>query len=413
MTEAGLTQAELARQMNTEILRLTGSAGTISERTVYNLLAGVHSRPHGKTLAALTAVFGCTAEELGLLPPGARRPAPPEDPVDRRTFLASGTAAAAGAALPPVSRSRPNVGASDVLRARAGLATLDALDDHRGGHGELERAALAGARQALDLQQGSASERVRRRLFGVAADYTAVAAWSAIDAHDLDRAQQHLDRCLALAGLARDAVAQLRVWNSVAMLDHQRHRHAEAVAAAQAALATGAGRRDPLFASLAHARAAVAHSGQGDGQAAVRSLGYAAEALAKAGDGQVAGRPSWVAFYGPAELHALHSIVHLQLGDPQRAEASSHRALAHLPGQFRRNRAMATTRLALAQLDQGDVEQAAATGTTVFALMAGAPIPGRMRTLLGDVQRGLLTLAPGSVTAREWADRHRDDWSRP
>ena len=175
MTEAGLTQAELARQMNTEILRLTGSAGTISERTVYNLLAGVHSRPHGKTLAALTAVFGCTAEELGFVSPDACRPARSEDPVDRRTFLASGTAAAAGAVLPPVCRSRPNVGASDVLRARAGLATLDALDDHRGGQGELERAALAGARQALDLQQGSASERVRRRLFGVVAEFTGLA----------------------------------------------------------------------------------------------------------------------------------------------------------------------------------------------------------------------------------------------
>ncbi|MFJ9847007.1 hypothetical protein ACIRYZ_42565 [Kitasatospora sp. NPDC101155] len=331
--------------------------------------------------------------------------------MDRRTFLASGTAAAASAALAPTSCRTTSVGSADVARARAGLATLDALDDHRGGHTELERAALAGADHTLALQQGSASERVRSRLFGIAADYTAAAAWSAIDARDQERAQLHLDRCLVLAGLARDPIAQVRVWNSVAMLAHQRGRHAEALAAAKAAQATGAGRRDPLFASLARARAAVAHSGLGDRQAAQRSLGHACDALARAEDRHTA-RPSWVAFYGGAELWALHSIVHLQLDEPQLAEAYSHQALAQLPGRFARNRAMATARLALAQLGQGEAEHAAATGSRVFQLMAGAPLPGRMRTLLGDLHRGLLTLAPTSPAAREWADRHRDDWSR-
>ncbi|WP_405015243.1 hypothetical protein [Kitasatospora sp. NBC_01539] len=123
---------------------------------------------------------------------------------------------------------------------------------------------------------------------------------------------------------------------------------------------------------------AVAHAGLGDRQAAIRSLGHAGEALTKAQDTAVA-RPSWTAFYGSAELWALHSIAHLQLGQAQQAEAHSHRALAQLPGQFRRNRAMATARLALAQLGQGDIEHAT-IGSTVFALMTGVPLPGRMRT---------------------------------
>ncbi|WP_459651400.1 XRE family transcriptional regulator [Kitasatospora sp. Ki12] len=411
MEELGLTQAGLARLMNAEIHRLTGRPGTISERTVYNLLAGVHRRPHGRTVAALGAVFGCAAADLGLVPPATHRSASPEASVDRRTFFVSG-AAAAGNALVPALRQPASVGVSDVARARAGLAALDALDDHRGGHTGLERSALAGAARTLGLQKGSASERVRSRLFAVAADYTAVAAWSAIDARGRERAKRHLDRCLTLAGLARDPVAQVRVWNSVAMLAHQRGRHAEALAAAKAAQATGAGRRDPLFASLTHARAAVAHSGLGERRAAQRSLGHARDALARAED-RTTPRPSWVAFYGRAELWALHSIVHLQLSEPQLAEAFSHQALAQLPDRFTRNRAMATARLGLAQLGQGDAEQAAATGSTVFALMADAPLPGRMRTLLGDLHRGLLTLAPASPAAREWADRHRDDWSRP
>ena len=39
--------------------------------------------------------------------------------------------------------------------------------------------------------------------------------------------------------------------------------------------------------------------------------------------------------------------------------------------------------------------------------MAGAPLPGRMRSLLGDFYRDLLTLAPSTATARAWGDRYR------
>lgn len=43
--------------------------------------------------------------------------------------------------------------------------------------------------------------------------------------------------------------------------------------------------------------------------------------------------------------------------------------------------------------------------------MAGAPLPGRMRSLLGDFYRDLLTLAPSTATARAWGDRYRTEWS--
>ncbi|MFF2041021.1 hypothetical protein ACFVVX_11370 [Kitasatospora sp. NPDC058170] len=298
-----------------------------------------------------------------------------------------------------------------MLRLRSDLETLDALDDHRGGHAALERTALARAEQVLAVQRGgSATERVRRRLFGVAADYTAVAAWSCIDARELDRAQRHLDTCMRLAGLAQDATAQFRAWNSIAILAHQQNRHAEAVTAANAAQATGITRCDPMFASLAHARTAIGHSNLNDRQAALRSLGLAEDALARA---RGEARPSWVAFYGPAELFALTAIVRDRIGDPEQAEGASHRALAMLPSQFRRNRALATGRLAIAQLHQGEIELATATAATVFDLMVGAPIPGRMRTLLGDFHRDLLTLSANAPAAREWADRFRTEWSRP
>lgn len=267
-----------------------------------------------------------------------------------------------------------------------------------------------GAGRVLDLQQnGSASERVRCRMFGLAAEFNGVAAWSCIDARELDRAQQHLDTFMRLAGLAKDPDAQFRVWNLVAMLAHQRHEYTEAVAAGKAAQAVGITRRDPMLSSLAHARTAIEQAHLNDRQAALRSIGLASDAMGRAREMP---RPSWIAFYGPAELHALTAVIRDRLGDAEAAEAASHQALALLPDQFRRNRALATVSLAFAQLHQGDVELATSTAGRVFTLMSGAPIPGRLRTRLGDFHRELLTLPGNAPAAREWADQFRTEWSR-
>ncbi|MFP8882799.1 helix-turn-helix transcriptional regulator [Streptomyces mangrovi] len=412
MLEAGLTQEELAEAVNFR-LRADGHEGTVSDRTVRNWLAGKTVWPHARQRQALEAVFGCAVEELGFIPPAGRcgtAPSPEqEEPVRRRHFLTATTGTTA-AAVPLVAAARPSsVGTSDVIRLREGLEALTTLDQSRGGHESLERAALSGADQALKMQERAASQRVRQRLFGVAADYTAAAAWSAIDARHRKQAQQYLDRALYLSRMSRNHTAELRVWNSYAMLARESGNYTQVVDAAQAAQTTTAARRDPFFASLAHARTATGHAYLGDRQAALRSLGYAEEALAKA-DLQ-APRPSWAVFYGPGELYGLTSIIHGRLGDPAKAEAASHKDLAATPARFRRNRAMGTAWLALAQLHQRDVEQACATAETVFDLMEGDPLPGRMRSLLGDFHRDLITIAPDSATAREWGDRHRDEWT--
>ena len=72
---------------------------------------------------------------------------------------------------------------------------------------------------------------------------------------------------------------------------------------------------------------------------------------------------------------------------------------------------MTMVRLALAQLHQGDADQACDTTGDVFELMAGDPFPGRLRTMLGDFHRDLLTLAPSATMAKEWGDRYRTEWS--
>ncbi|WP_436952176.1 hypothetical protein [Streptomyces sp. SudanB182_2057] len=408
MVEHAFKQSVLADRVNEE-LKAAGHKGTVGDRTVRNWVTGRTRWPHQRQRDALTAVFGCTPACLGFYPPGM--PAPPYEDLSamlRRRFCTAATSAVAATALPPAGTRPTSVGTSDVLRLRDGLDRLTALDQRRGGHAALERAALAGAAEAVGLQDRSASQTIRQRLFGVAADYTTAAAWSCIDARQLDRARSHVNEALRLAGLSQDPVSLMRVWNSTAILAHQLGHYAEGVAAAQAAQSCAITRRDPLFGSLAHARAAVGHAHRGDRQAAIRSIGYAEEALGRA---EARPRPSWIAFYGPAELHALTGVVRSRLGQPVEAEAASHRALSALPASFRRNRAMTIVDLAIAQLHQGDAEHACATTEDAFTLMWGSPLPGRLRVLLGDFYRDLLTLAPSTTVAREWADRYRSEWS--
>lgn len=294
MREAGFRQIELAEAVN-ERLRLHGHDGTVSDRTVRNWLTGRTRWPHPRQREALEEVFGCTAEELGFCPPTAPSTSEQEAPVRRRDFLTSTTGTAASV-VNVFRGAPPRVGTSDVIRLRSGLDALMALDDTQGGHEGLERAALAGAAEALEKQKLGATQRIRLRLFSVAADYTATAAWSALDARRSDHAHALLGKTLYLAGMAQDPVVELRVWNSYAMLAHQRGEHTEAIDSAQAAQATSLTKRDPFYASLAHARTAVGHSNLKDRQAALRSLGYAQEAMSKR-EGS-ASRPSWAAFYG-------------------------------------------------------------------------------------------------------------------
>ncbi|OQR63362.1 transcriptional regulator [Streptomyces maremycinicus] len=406
MNELGLTQDELAARCNKALLEITGMPGDMSSRTVRNLLNGRSRRPIGRTCAALERVFGCPVSDLGFSAPSSMHH-PPEDPVRRRDFIATTTGTAAAAV--PLVKQRRSVGMPDVHRAAAGMNALVEADDRHGGQRALASAALDGRAKVLELQQRNASERVRRALYALAAEYTTIAAWSCIDLRDLDTAKRYLHESTTFAGLSQDAPTGMRVWINLAILAYQRHNGSEQLAAAHAATASPAARRDPFFGSLGRVRLALAHTTMGDPRAAQRALGMAQESLRKAADED---RPRWTAFYGPAELNHLAAIILNRNGKSDEAEAMAHRALAKIPAEFQRNRALAACQLALAQLQQGEPEQATATASTVFDIMNGAPLPGRMRSLIGDFHRDLFRMAPSTTYARDWADRMREEWSR-
>ncbi|MFE5037134.1 XRE family transcriptional regulator [Streptomyces sp. NPDC056683] len=413
MKRTKTTAPELSEAVNEAIQDLTGRPGSVSERTVFRWLSGEHQWPQTVQRHALETVTGSAITALGFVPRGKRATAPappPEDPpVHRRRFVGAAAGTVASAAVPLLATSGPpaRVGTSDVIRLRESIQNLISLDADRGGHTALERASLAGAAEALELQQRATSQRVRARLYSLASDFTATAAWSAIDAGRLDDVDRHLDRALALAGMAQDGEMTMQAWNLRAMLARQRKNYGEAIAAARAAQ-TGIARRSRLHASLAHARTAIGLAHAGEHRAALRSIGRAEDTLAQADTSEPPA--TWVAFYGAAELHSITAIVCDVIGQPAQSEAAAHRALAALPDTYRRNRAYTTARLALAQLHQGDVDQAYATSTEVFDILGAEPLRGRVRQLLGDFQRDLITTAPPRI-AHEWADRFRTEWS--
>lgn len=274
MNENGLLQRELVDALNDE-LEASGARPSVGDRTVRTWLTGKSRWPHPAKRRALEAVFECPIEELGFTPPPS--PAPPseeDDDLIRRGFMKGVAGTAAAAALPtsgpPASRRR--IGTSDVQRLGAKLGRLVADDDKHGGTHTVEQGALTYAREALNLQEtGSASQRVRGQLYSLAASFTDAAMWAAIDGGRLDSARQHLNEAVTLANLSSDSEVQFRVWGHAGALYRHLGQYQRALDCDQAARSTPAA-RNPLFASLAHARTAVHHADSDDYQAARRSL---------------------------------------------------------------------------------------------------------------------------------------------
>ncbi|MFH8381292.1 hypothetical protein ACH4E7_10140 [Kitasatospora sp. NPDC018058] len=150
-------------------------------------------------------------------------------------------------------------------------------------------------------------------------------------------------------------------------------------------------RRDPLFASLGHARHAAIHGLTGDTNAVRRSLGRAQDALDRAD--LSTSRPLWTtAFYDQSELDSLALAAYLSADSWEEAEAHAHRSMALRRGAMQRSRAITTVRLAHAQLGQGDLEPAVATAMSVPAEVSTNP---RIT--------GMLSVPPsGRLSVNDW-----------
>lgn len=323
----------------------------------------------------------------------------------RRTLFGGIAAAAAAAAAPGTSPRR--IGMSDVDRLRTRFAEVIASDHRHGGQLGIEQRAATLANEALNLQNaGSATQRVRSSLYACAASFRSSAMWAAIDGRRYDDAKGHMREAQGLAEMSGDQAIKFRIWSHTGTMYRHMGRPSDALAANDVARNLHITRRDPLFACLGHARQAATYGLTGDTAAVQRALGCAQDALERA-DPALA-RPVWMAAVSDgAELETLALAAHLRLGNFEQAETHAHQSLTLLRPQMRRDRAINITRLAAAQLGQGDIELAVATAVKVPSDIAAQH--ARVTRMLQEFGAALPATAAGSPAVRTWAE-HAAAW---
>ncbi|MFC5239445.1 XRE family transcriptional regulator [Streptomyces atrovirens] len=410
MTEHGYSSNSLAESVNRAIERLTGRPGGLDGSSVRAWKAGRVTWPKSATRKALEDVTGLPAVALGFVPRGrpSPTPAPPqqEDPDMKRRTLVGGIAAAAAAAAPGIASPR-RIGMSDVNRLNKRFAEIIASDHRHGGQLGIEQRAAALADEALNLQSaGSATQRVRSSLYASAAAFRSSAMWAAIDGRRYDVAKAHMREAQALAEMSGDQAIKFRIWSHAGTMYRHMGRPADALAANDVARNLHLTRRDPLFASLGLARQGAIHGEAQDRAGTRRSFEQAQDAMLRADPADY--RPVWMlAFYDQAELDSLALSGYLALGDYPTAEYHAHRCLSALRPHMVRSRAITTTRLAHAQLAQGDADAATATATEVSA--DAATRHARVSRMLEEFGAALRATVPGSITVRTWTE-HTATW---
>lgn len=324
----------------------------------------------------------------------------------RRTLVA-GTISAAVAAATPATASTRKIGMSDVGRLQEKFAAVVVSDHKHGGQRDIENRAVGLAGSALNLQNsGSATQRVRGSLYATAASFRSSAMWAAIDGRRFQDAVAHMREAQALAELSGDQAIKFRIWSHAGSLYRHMGRPADARAANDVARNLHITRRDPMFASLGMARQMAIQGAAHEGRGLPRTFDQAHEAMNRADRG--ASRPVWLlAFYDEAELHSLALTAHLAAGHWSTAEYHAHQCLAVLRPHMKRSRAIATSRLAQAQLAQGDVDTATVTAMDVTA--EAATHHPRVSRMLQEFGAALRATAPGSASARTWTE-HTAAW---
>lgn len=399
----------LAKAVNSALEDLTGRPGTCDGRHVREWRSGRVRWPNTATRKVLEDISGMSSVDLGFVPRGrsSSTAAPPEeDPMYRRTLVA-GTVSAAVAAAAPAGASTRKIGMSDVGRLEEKFAAVVASDHKRGGQLDIEKRAADLADSALNLQNsGSAAHRVRSRLYATAASFRSSAMWAAIDGRRFQVAVAHMREAQALAELSGDQTIKFRIWSHAGSLYRHMGRPADARAANDVARNLHITRRDPMFASLGMARQMAIQGAAHERRGLPRTFDQAHEAMNRAD--RDASRPVWLlAFYDEAELHSLALTAHLAAGDWSTAEYHAHRCLAVLRPHMQRSRAIATSRLAQAQLAQGDIDTA--TGTAITVTAEAATHHPRVSRMLQEFGAALRATAPGSVSASTWTE-HTAAW---
>lgn len=249
------------------------------------------------------------------------------------------------------------IGEAAVQRLEKRAATLRVIDDEDGGGTVLEESFSALALTAGLIRRSSYSDVHGARLYSVASDFARQYAAALFDMHGVcsDKAFETSLRAAKAGGDEAIGANCLAFWAAAA---YNTGRRNDAEAMASAGLAAIRGRAAPSVVAVLETRRGRARARLGDA-GSLASFDRAEELLSKTSTDP---GPDWAGWIDPAEIHAARASSHLDLGQPMQAEKNFAAARQCFDPSLIRTQVVYLARQANAQLDQGKVDEAAATG---------------------------------------------------
>lgn len=395
--------ARLSRRLRqAELGALVGYSQNVISR-----LENGHGIGDERMLRAIAEHLDIPPASVGLggnvFPTAAAHPnlaAEPEVDMKRLEFMRGALGVAAALLFPQVlTEETSRVSLEDVAEVSKVIHRLDTVDNRLGGGHVYELSELLVQRIARVLRTGTYSKETGQALQEALAVGHETAGWFAFDAIRHDDARRHWLECLHRADVGGFGTPRTTVLAHMALQAAQRREGHEAIELAQAAV------RDPAtparVRSLLAAREALGHAVLGDRVGSDRLLARSAQLLDR---GPGSDDPTWIGFWGPADLACHRSKAALMLGDWASAERAARTASATIrPAGLTRNAALYRVRLGYILARRRALDEAIAT---VRPLVTAAQLTSiRVRTELGNAVSliGAVDYRP----AREFTD-----WAR-
>jgi transcriptional regulator with XRE-family HTH domain len=321
---------------------------------------------------------------------------------DARQLLARVAEVTIGAAvLDPGGWSQPfaqclapvpdRVGMPDVIRLESITRGFKELDAQHGG-GSCRDAVVAQAQWAQQLLRANYTEEVSRALHAALANLHHLAGWSSFDVGLYGPARRHFARALEQAKYAGEPSLVAKVLYCIGRLHLHRNWPMDALRFFQLGQLAAQESGCELTVAMLCTNEAWTYAMLGRPAQALKSVGRAEDEFARADPSDA---PTWVRFFGEADLHAMIAMTHAFLPEPTAAQRATaidgfERSLAERGSGMARSRAFELTALATVHLLDGDLDHGAAVGNQA------ADLAEQVRSL-----RVLDRLAPLEAQANE------------
>jgi hypothetical protein len=252
------------------------------------------------------------------------------------------------------------IGGPDVERLRRVRQDLKAMDNAHGGGAAFPMAVAYLRREAAPLLDGEFTDATGRALLSAIAELVVDLGWMAYDAGDHVLGRAYMAQSLRLAHAAGERLLGGRV---LCAMSHQALHIGQISVSVDLARAARTGAEHfapPRAVAMFAAMEAMAHAAARDTSSCTAALRHAEAALSRAGDDAIA----WLEFDEGGFLgHAARAQRYLKRGKAcERLAAQAIETCLHEHG---RTRAQRQAILAAAYVQQGKLDQAAATGEQV------------------------------------------------